>query len=269
MENKYSAILEDNIERRRMVDKPLVNFFLWFGVYIVGIIFCVAVQDTTSFLGTLLGFGIGSSMVYLQTNRVNAFIERKIEWYKTVVEFTNQHSEDSRNLKKLNDLINPEVFNTRISPINLQNSLIYLSIYSLSTFALINSIGNIDMLYFVFIIALGLSVVYIIIYQYPMNALWNKLQVFENEFDSTLSKVWKENTWIEKSIEFHIEFSKDRNFFLWMFYTAITLGIMHVIWTYKIYTDPDFMYYRFHEKEDQILEVIEKIEQQKRSEIEN
>ena len=97
--------------------------------------------------------------------------------------------------------------------------------------------------------------------------------MFENEFDSTLSKVWKENTWIEKSIEFHIEFSKDRNFFLWIFYTIISLGIMYVIWNYKIYTDPDFMYYRFHNTEDKILDVIEKFEQrysqQKISEVEN
>ena len=258
MENKYSFILEDNIERRRMVDKPLVNFFLWVGVYI----FCVAVKDSTSFLGTLIGFGIGSTMVYLQTNRVNTFIERKTEWYKTVVDFTNKYSDDSRNLKKLNDLINPETFNVSIRSINLQNSLVSLSVYCLSTFALINSIENTEMLILVLIIAVGLSLVCIVIYEYPINAIWNKIQIFENEFDNTLSKVWKENGWIEKPIEFYIDFSKDRNFFLWIFYSIISLGIVLIVWRYKVYTDPDFMYYRFHEKEDKILEVIEKIERQ-------
>ena len=283
MENNYSAILEDNIERRRMNDKPLINFWLWVGVYIGGVVITTIISmlimavspklDLSSFLGTLLGFGIGASMIYLQTERVNAFIVRKTEWYKTIVEFTDQHSEDSRNLKKLNNLINPEIFNVRIRPINLQNSLISLSAYSLSTYALISSIGNVDKLIPMMITVVGLSVVFFIIYEYPMNALWNKLQMFENEFDETLSEVWKEKAWIEKPIKFHIDPSKDRNFFLWLFYSTVSLGIMIIIWNYKKYTDPDNMYYRFHEKEDKILDVIEKIEQkhsqQKISEIEN
>jgi len=274
MENKYSFILEDNIERRRMDDKPLVNFFLWAVFLLVGIIVAVIgsmliFPDLGSLfyllcevLGGLLGSTMGLSMVYLQTNRVNAFIERKAEWYINIVGFTNKHSEDSRNLKKLNDLIDPEVFSTHMKIINLNSALIFAGIGG--ALSVISSLvggeqSGISSLVLFFIVII--SVVCIIIYEYPMNAIWNKIQIFENKFDETLSEVWKENAWIEKPIKFHIDPSKKRNYFLWIFFSIISLGIMLVIWKYKIYTDPDFMYYRFHDTEDKILDVIEKVEQ--------
>ena len=282
MKNNYSFILEDNIERRRMDDKPLVNFFLW-GIFIlVGIIGAVIISmlifpDLGSLfylscevLGGLLGSTMGLCMIYLQTKRVNAFIERKTEWYTNIVEFTNKYSDGSKNLRKLNNLIDPEIFSTHIEIINLNNALIFTGIVGVLNVILSltgeEQLGTISLTWFFIII---ISVICVIIYEYPMNALWNKIQCFENEFDETLSEVWKENAWIEKPIKFHIDPSKKRNYFLWIFFSIISLGVMFIIWNYKIYTDPDFMYYRFHEKEDQILEVLEKIEQQKRSEIEN
>ena len=135
METKHSFILEDNIERRRMDDKPLVNFFLW-GIFIlVGIIGAVIISmlifpDLGSLfylscevLGGLLGSTMGLCMIYLQTKRVNAFIERKTEWYTKIVEFTNKYSEDSRNLKNLNTLIDPLLFHARVKMINLNNEI--------------------------------------------------------------------------------------------------------------------------------------------------
>ena len=43
MDNKYSALLENNIARREEQDKPLVDFFLWLGIYIVGIVIIVII----------------------------------------------------------------------------------------------------------------------------------------------------------------------------------------------------------------------------------
>ena len=283
MENNYSFILEDNIERRRMNDKPLVNFFLWAAFFFAGVIAAVIVsmlifpdlgssyELSCEVLGGLLGATMGLCMVYLQTNRANTFIERKTEWYTKIVEFTNQYSEDSRNLKKLNNLINPVVFNTRMQTINLNKSLIFTGIAGIlgALMTILDVEKEAAMILLIAFLVIGFSVVCIVIYEYPMNAIWNKIQCFENEFDETLSKVWIDNGWVEKPIKFHTDPSKKRNYFLWMFFSIISLGIMFIVWNYKIYTDPDFMYYRFHEKEDQILVVIEKIEQQKKSEVEN
>ena len=268
MENNYSFILEDNIERRRMNDKPLVNFFLLSILYMVSVGF--AFIESLALLNAIFSFGITSTMIYLQTNRVNAFIERKTEWYTKVVEFTNKHSEDSRNLKKLNNLIDPEIFTTHMKTINLNNPLIFLGISSiLVTMTIIVGEEPKAAIFLINMCIIGVGVAIIIVYEYPMNAIWNKIQCFENEFDSTLSKVWIDNGWIEKPIEFYIDFNKNRDYFLWFFYSIVSLGVMLIVWKYRVYTDPDFMYYRFHEKEDQILDVIEKIEQQKKSEVEN
>ena len=280
MENNYSFILEDNIARRRMVDKPLIDFFLLVFLACVGIttimiagvlMFSETERPYELFYGlltNLLGAILSWYMISLQTNRVNAFIERKAEWYTKIVEFTNQYSGENTDLTKLNDLINPVIFNSRISLINLKNALVFLGIYTgFSSLTTIVGEEQEATLLLIYLFIIGVSVMGISIYEYPMNAIWNKIQCFENEFDETLSEVWIENGWIEKPMEFDIDPSKKRNYFLWFFYSIITLGIMMIIWKYKIYTAPDNMYYRFHEKEDKILDVIEKIEQQKRAEI--
>ena len=270
MENNYSFILEGNRERRAKYDKPLITYWLWAIFYIVWLYAIVIIQDPVSFLShlsTTLFSGMLWCMIYIQTKRANAFIERKIEWYTNLVEFTNQHSDDSESLKKLNYLVNPVMLNTRMKMINSKNLLIILGI-DFVLFPIVGLIAEEQKALTQLLIIAG-WVMRIIIYEYPMNILWNKIQCFENEFDSTLSEVWIDNGWIEKSIEFYIDPSKKRNFFLWVFYSIITCGIMMVIWSYKIYTDPDNMYEQFHDREDKILEVIEKIEQQKRAEIEN
>ena len=272
MADNYSALLEDNISKRREQDKPLINFFLWGVFLLVGIVLATIIsmliavvlpeQDSSYALGSLLGLGLSLGMVYIQTNRVNAFIARKAEWYTNLVNFTNQYSGENIDLTKLNDLINPVVFNTRMKIIDLNNSLIFIIANSvLGAIITMFDVEQVEMILLIFVFLIIVAVMCVVIYEYPMNAIWNKLQCFENEFDDTLSEVWKENAWIEKPIEFDIDPSKKRNYFLWMFYSIITLGVMMFIWNYKIYTDPDFMYHRFHEKEDQILKVISKIEQ--------
>ena len=262
MDNKYSALLENNIARRTEQDKPLIDFFLWLGTYIVGIVIVVIIMDNPlSFLSdlliTILSFVILFPMIYLQTNRVNAFIKRKTEFYTNVVEFTKQHSKDSEHLQNLNTLIDSTKYKSAINPIKLKFTL-----FLLGANAMLGLVNEDQMeLILLALIMVVLGVIKIAIYEYPMNAIWNKIQTFENEFDSTLSKVWKDNGWIEESIEFRIDPSKKRNFFLYMFRSAITLGIMFCIWSYRIYTDPDNMYKQFHDTEDKMLEVIKKIEQ--------
>ena len=262
MDNKYSALLENNIARRTEQDKPLIDFFLWLGTYIVGIVIVVIIMDNPlSFLSdlliTILSFVILFPMIYLQTNRVNAFIKRKAEFYTNVVEFTKQHSKDSGHLQNLNTLIDSTKYKSAINPIKLKYTLSLLGANAILGLVTEDQVE----LVLLALIMVVLGVIKIAIYEYPMNAIWNKIQTFENEFDSTLSKVWKDNGWIEEFIEFRVDPSKKRNFFLWIFYSVITSGVMFCVWSYRIYTDPDNMYKQFHDTEDKMLEVIKKIEQ--------
>ena len=262
MDNKYSALLENNIARRTEQDKPLIDFFLWLGTYIVGIVIVVIIMDNPlSFLSdlliTVLSFVILFPMIYLQTNRVNAFIKRKTEFYTNVVEFTKQHSKDSEHLQNLNTLIDSTNSKFAINPIKLKFTLALLGANAILGLVTEDQVE----LVLLALIMVVLGVIKIAIYEYPMNAIWNKIQTFENKFDRALSKVWQDNGWIEESIEFCIDPSKKRNFFLYMFRSAITLGVMFCIWSYRIYTDPDNMYKQFHDIENKMLEVIKKIEQ--------
>ena len=260
MENNYSTILENNIARRTEQDKPLTSFFLWLGIYIVGLVLIVIIaEDPLSFLSdllvTILSFVIIFPMIYLQTNRVNAFIKRKAEFYTNVVEFTKQYSKDSEHLQKLNSLIYPAKSKAIINPIHLKTTLFLLGVN-----AVLGVLNEDQMGIILLTFTIGaLEVIKIVIYEYPMNAIWDNIQIFENKFDSTLSKVWKDNGWIEESIEFHIDPSKKRNFFFYVFRSVITLGILFCVWSYKRYTDPDSMYKQFHDIEDKMLEVIKKI----------
>ena len=272
MENNYSFILEDNISKRRIFDKPLINFFLWGLFLLIGIVLAILISmlilrilpelDISYTLGSLLGLSLSLGMVYVQTNRVNAFIARKADWYANLVNFTNQYSSENIDFTKLNYLINPAVFNNRMKMIDLNNSLIFIGANGvLGAVITMFDVEQTEMILLIFLFFVIVSVMCIIIYEYPMNAIWNRIQCFENEFDDTLSEVWKENGWIEKPIEFYIDPSKKRNYFLWMFFSIISLGVMMFVWNYIIYTDPDNMYHRFHEKEDQMLKIVSKIEQ--------
>lgn len=281
MNNNYSTILEDNIARRTEHDLPLINFLILFllcGLSIVGAIIASQLVvivfpelNIAPTAGAFLGLCAVLCLVYLQNNRVNIFIKRKAEWYTNIVEFTKQHSEDSEKLQKLKTLMDSTKYRSAMNPINLINSLIMMAVSK--AFGAMSSpyISETPTLlsFSICLVVIALWVGTVIVYEYPMNAIWNKIQCFENEFDDTLSKVWKENRWIENPIEFYTDPSKKRNYYLWAFFSIITCGIMYVIWKYKIYTDPDNMYYRFHDGENRILEVIKKIEQQQKLEIEN
>ena len=272
MNNNYGIILEDNIKRRAEHDLPLINFLIFFllcALSIVGAIITsqlVAIVFPELNIGSTTGAFLGLSailcLVYLQNNRVNIFIKRKAEWYTNIVEFTKQHSEDSEKLQKLKILMDSTKYKSAMNPINLINSLIMMAVSKVfGAMASPYISGTPTLLSFsICLVVIALWVVTVIVYEYPMNAIWNKIQCFENEFDDTLSKVWKENRWIENSIEFYIDPSKKRNYYLWIFFSIITCGVMYVIWKYKIYTDPDNMYYRFHDSENRILEVIKNIE---------
>ena len=284
MNTNYSALLDENIERGRKQDKPLINFFIlyiggWVALYLFAMINGLIPEDTLLETIMILSFFPVSAcyfgyLIYIKVKRVNTFIARKTEWYTNVVDFTNQYSADSDNLTKLNELIDPKVLKKRIKAISIKNYCMLWLVGGFGGFCLVIAIGvGIQSLSLekelrnalVALLAMCWAVIFIIcdiiIYENPINAIWNKVQYFENEFDNRLSTVWKENGWIEKPIEFYIDPSKRRPFFLWIFFTMITFGVAHIIREYKVHTDPDNMYYRFHNVEDQILDVIEKIEQ--------
>ncbi len=96
------------------------------------------------------------------------------------------------------------------------------------------------------------------IYSMPINYLWNKLQKRESRFCELINNIWIEEGWMTEKIEFFVDPRKQRSMREWIFLSVITLGIVGIVWDYKIHTDPDNMYPRFYKAEDDMLEIIKK-----------
>ena len=288
MENNYSFILEDNIERRREQDKPLLSY-----VYVLLINIAVCIVFYAIFFGYIIymtyivnpdqtseGFEIAMttamidinmvicivfipSMVFIakRIKRLNFFITRKKEWYQTIASMVKEQNTDIKIANKLTNLINQKFI-----PIKLISLRYFLGIHGIILSLLMSIIEkNVVVVFGSFFV---IWIVKLFVYQLSLNNSWNRLQCFESEFDSTLSEIWKEDHKIEDSFSYITDPRKKRNYFVWLFCSYISLGIVGIIWDYKMHTDPDNMYKQFHEKEDKILEVIEKIEQ-KKLEVEN
>ena len=92
MDNKYSALLEDNIARRKEQDLPLINFLIFFLLCALGIVGAIIASQLVAIVspklniapkaGAFLGLSAVLYLVYLQTNRVNIFIKKNRVVYK-------------------------------------------------------------------------------------------------------------------------------------------------------------------------------------------
>ena len=289
MENNYSTILEDNIERRIEQDNSLlpysyvllINVAVWivfcaiFFGYIMYMIHIMNPDQTSEGLeavvvaamidvNTVVCIIFIPSMMFIvqRINRLNFFITRKKEWYQTIASMVKEQNTDVKRANKLTNLINQKFIS--IKPISLRSFLgIHVVILSLSMSMIEKNATFVLGIFFI------IWIVKLFVYQLSLNNSWNRLQYFESEFDSTLSEIWKEDHKIEDSFSYTIDLRKKRNYFVWLFCSYVSLGIVGIVWDYKMHTDPDNMYKQFHDREDEILEVIEKIEQQKGSEIES
>ncbi|MFW6009297.1 MAG: DUF4234 domain-containing protein [archaeon] len=209
---------ERAIKNRRNTDKSLVNWWL----YVLLLSWITA--------------GIYSIVVYYQRlKRVTDFIERRKKYYNGVLNFTENYAKEEGEyddiVNELNDL-NDDIkfaFGNKVKKFN----------------PLVDTILS--------VVTFGIYGIYI---WYRLNKVWYELQLIEQDFNDDLSKIWSKLNLIKNPFNYNVDSSRDRNFWLYLLLTFVTVGIWGLVWDYKIHTDPDNLYEEFHFVEDEILQII-------------
>jgi uncharacterized membrane protein len=212
------TMIERSIKDRRLNDVEFINWWLYF------------------FIVNPITLGIyGIILFFKRTDRVDRFINRKARYYESLIDFTEKYCKEKQSYDKLhhrfNDLksLYKESFSEKIKPVN--SGLSFLLI----------------------IITLG---IWSLIWLYKMNKVWFDLELFEQDFDDTLSQIWIEAGLTKYPINIKIDPSKNRSYALYLILSLLTFGIWFLVWDYKIHTDPENIFPEFHSVEDSILQTI-------------
>ena len=210
--------VERAIKDRHETDRSLINWWLYL----------LLVNPIT--------FGIyGIFLYFKRIGRINGFIARKQRYYSGVVDYTQRYAEE-RGLaagvqSEMNDLqlAAAEAFSSRLKPIRP---------------------------WFSFLLTLVTLGIWSFVLLYRLNRIWNDLQLFESEFDERLSQAWLKLGLTKYPLTFAIDQSKQRSFGLNLLLTFVTFGIWTLVWDYRLHTDPNTLYSRFHEIEDTVLQTM-------------
>ncbi|MGL4676169.1 MAG: hypothetical protein ACRCWI_00690 [Brevinema sp.] len=250
MNRYYKRLLENQQERQGgalcSYGYVVLSYFGVFFLALMGVTLSVAFDLTldTEKMGVLwilcyIPYYIFS---YMRIKRLNQFIIRKKDWYQ--------------NLSQLIALKNPLL----ITKIEALTPISIPAFFTLMTIAIISALFSelfqnyllefYVLEYLVWIILLFIA--HLVIYQLNLNNYWDKIQKIEYIITAEINK----QAWVEEDLVFTVDPKKERNFLLWYFYSAISIGIMQIIWDYRIHTDPDNMYARFYQNEEEVLELI-------------
>lgn len=210
--------VDRSIKVRRENDGPLINYWLYF------------------FLLSWITLGIYSLVLFFKRiTRIDAFSERKRDYYESVLEWTQRHAESKGRRGEVEHLINDTrqevrtAFDGDLRPIRAGLALL-LSI-----------------------VTLGLYGIYVL---YRENRFWWDAQKLEQDFDDKLSQMWTTLGITKYPINFTVDTGKNRNFALYFILSIVTLGVWGIVWDYKIHTDPDKLYSEYHGIEDTVLATI-------------
>ncbi len=182
--------------------------------------------------------GIFSIILFFQrTNRVDRFIGRKFSYYQSLLEFTERYAESNGIL----DLV--------------RHDLKELKQYTDDAFshqlAFIGSWSS----FFLILFTLG---IWFFMWLYKINRIWYVLEEVESDFHDSISKIWMKIDLTDQPLRFPINKSKNRNYGLYLLFTIITAGIWGLVWDYRIHTDPENLYHRFHEIENKAWKIVSK-----------
>lgn len=267
--------LTENIEKRESQDKPLFSYgFVVMAAVLYYMILLSIKSIGFSFVLTTITFQI---FQYWKTRcrfrRIVSFVERKKEWYHLLLEYTRRKKGDDVNVSRLTELVEIEFSkNEMISEVRFDGiHMVYIPlslVFGIMTSSVLSSLSNPspeDIYFYYFclfscLMYLTVCIYFMIKIDAPINNRWYRLQMFEYNFVRELSKVWYQEEWIDKKLSFDIYFNKERNYILWIFYSCVSFGIMIIVWDYKMHTDPNDLYFRFHHMEDKILEIVEQKE---------
>lgn len=204
---------------RKDVDKPLTNFWLAY------------------FLLSWMTLGIYPIILFFKSlGRINKFIERRRHYYEQIIAYSeskasqlNMTNEMADEIGKLKIMTNEEYI--KIKPISPVASLIF-------------SVLTAGFYYFFLL--------------YRLNKVWNDLQNHEQQFLDTLNPLWLKMNLIKMPIPFQIDPTKKRSYGINLLLCVVTCGFWGIVWNYKLHTDPDNLYSKFHYAEDMVIDVIKK-----------
>ena len=182
-----------------------------------------------------LTLGIATIYYFVRrVSRIDNYSRRKQEFYKGVIEFTDRftNSSDKRTVvepivRDMRGLIEPAI-QRELRPIGALKAILLT------------------------IVTLG---IYFFVVRYQVNRAWADRQRVEREFDDLLSKAWIALGITSYPVTFEPAPGKDRNFWLYLGLTFVTLGIWGLVWDYKIHTDPENIFPRIHQVEDTVIQL--------------
>lgn len=207
--------IERYIRERRKTDRPLIGW----GVYY--------------FLLTWLTLGIYVIAVFYQRlNRVDMFARRRLDYYRSVVEYTTEYAEQTARL----DLVHSDADD--------------LAAYVKERFATVNRPINASLSVVLSFLTLG---IYGLVSYYRAMRFWWEIQVTEQDFCEQLSITWMKVGIIRYPITFEPMQQLRRSFWTNFLLSLVTLGIYGIFWDYQLHTDPDKVYPEFHSSEDAVL----------------
>lgn len=210
--------LDRAIKERRASDQTLINWWLY----------VLLVSWVT------LGF-YGLYLFFKRINRIDAFSRRKRAYYDALIEWTRRQAAGQERAAaldgELEDLSTAVAFayDHELRPIRAGRSFLL----TLVTFGIYG---------------------WVVVYR--ENRYWWDAQVVEQDFDDRLSQLWTALGIIRYPITYAADPSKRRSFPLYLVLSLITFGIWHLVWDYKIHTDPDKLFGEFHAVEDSVLQTV-------------
>ena len=105
-------------------------------------------------------------------------------------------------------------------------------------------------------VSFGLAGFYVM---YFLTTDWRKLQELEQVLLDDLSKIWVKLKIINHPISADLS-APERNYFLYLFLSVVTLGVWGVYWDHCIHTDPDKVFKENVVWEDMILNGFRQVE---------
>jgi hypothetical protein len=210
--------LDRAIKARRDSDTQLINWWIMWLVL------------------SWLTFGIYLVYNYYQRmSRIDGFSRRKRAYYQALLEWTEREAATRGKEEALHtDLADLRGEATRAYQKDLREINAPLSLV-------------------ITILTAGLYGLYVV---YRLNRYWWDAQVFEQDFDDGLSRMWSRLGIVKYPINFQLDQSKRRDFWLYLVLSIVTFGIWALVWDYKLQVDPDNLYGEYHSIEDTVLQTI-------------
>ena len=174
---------------------------------------------------------------YREVNRADMFAQRKAHYYKSLLDYTRQWTQESGEYDATHSQIDDIEwyikgrFESEHKPIRAGLSL------------------------FLSIVTLGIYRLYSI---YRMDRFWYQIQLTEQDFDdSLLCDLWVKLGLVKYPIPYRPDESTRRSFWMSFALTCVTLGIYGIVWDYKIYTDPPKKIFpEIHALEDSVIQIV-------------